>query len=533
MSILHNDLSRPHDTIMIASTGRALKPEQRPLGLIGEVVAPRWVFKKGAQARNFEMSWEMLLANGLPLHHETNAHFFETARRYFTACRNGDVTGKKLSLNVCRNKTYTIIIVMNFAISNGLNSIGELQKAHEQGLLHVLTRHEGTTLKSEGEKLTYQHIKFRLMTLYELSRLYNKTYQRSSVLTDGLSFTVFSSIEEASEFAGLVGKSGGITPDAPPECVFSLLGNSISYIRDFAEDLIYVEEQNWTRKCAPLARRTIDLAKMLMSALDDRPHWLDDNGKVVLKKLADAAGLSGRHLFRKNHRRLIALYEAIKKHPLSPGAKVARLEIRLESEQVPSISRRGALHHATENRATFPYIGKPGRNAPWPIEFLGSDTKGKRGLQTAINNLWTSCYIVVAAFMCDRLSETLGIPVDCITHGVDGAYIRTPKFKNRNSEGGSFLLQPCPPIVVQAVEILTRLGRTARDEAASDKLFCVRTHMGNVVPIAHTLIERLRRFAHLTGSDVQAGTAEKWSYAPHQLRRFFATAWVHYFEFGG
>ncbi|WP_334545037.1 hypothetical protein [Rhizobium leguminosarum] len=133
--------------------------------------------------------------------------------------------------------------------------------------------------------------------------------------------------------------------------------------------------------------------------------------------------------------------------------------------------------------------------------------------------------------MCDRESETLAIETDCLVQGIDGWYIKTPNFKARNVDGGSVVLQPCPKVVELAVRVLQRLGGPARAEANSEKLLCITHNQGSSVPEETELRKRLARFAKATKTNIY-GAGKDWHLAPHQLRRFFVTAWIHYYEYG-
>lgn len=530
-----------HAELEMAVNGAAaprilLQPEQRPIGLIGELVAGRWIFEKGARAHHQSVSWEMRLANGLPLNHPVNSRYFEMVRRYFTGCRNGDVTGKKLSVGVSIFKSYQLISIINFSLKKGMSSLSAISRIHEKELVHYMSRSKKIISGATGAKLTVDQVKFNLGILYELPRLFEPYGKAKSILNDGLRIIIFSSRKEYYKLARLVGYEKGTTPDAPPECVFSLLRNSIHYFTNFSDDLVHLEDLDWNAlrqaEVKPQPKWTKEVAQALLSAVDERPDWLDAHGKVIKFRFAPSAGLRLRFQFCRRHLALIKLYETLMTDPTTQDAKDAKLILEVEAERIALPRGSRLWQRANSYPDILPFSGNPGRHAPWPIEFLSTDTRGRKGLRTAVSYLWTSCYIILAAFMCDRSQETLGIEANCIVHGVDGAYIRTPKFKNRNKEGGSFVLQPCPPVVVLAVETLVRLGRKVREQTNSNKLLCVKKYRGNNVPSNGALTNRLELFAKYTGSDVYGG-GNSWRFSPRQLRRFFATAWVNYFEFGG
>ncbi|MFW8644415.1 hypothetical protein ACOJBO_25760 [Rhizobium beringeri] len=126
----------------------------------------------------------------------------------------------------------------------------------------------------------------------------------------------------------------------------------------------------------------------------------------------------------------------------------------------------------------------------------------------------------------------MNLDVDCLVEKLDGWYLRSRKFKGHKADVGSYIEQPCPEVVVRAVRGITELGMDARAAAGSTNLFFIPHRLGASVPDESTVRNRLQRFGEKTGA-ASNGDEGNWFVTPSQLRRFFVTMWVNYYEFGG
>ena len=161
------------------------------------------------------------------------------------------------------------------------------------------------------------------------------------------------------------------------------------------------------------------------------------------------------------------------------------------------------------------------KGGPWPIQIYGSNPHGQPSLEQAANNLWSACFVVIAAFMADRIEEVLETEVDCLDLSrPEGPYFKNKNWKDTNADSGLEGARPCPQIVVEAVQVLLELGALARAETGSQKLFMADHRLGSSVADHSTARKRLKSFCGWIG--IPADEAEDlWSIAPHQLRRFF------------
>lgn len=520
------------------ATGQApvVLPESRPLGLIGDVIADHWEFASGRRHRLLRMAWTRKMANGYPLNHEVNSGYWELARRYFTACRNGCATGKPLAVKTCIGNTHTLFLIIDHVMRSGHSSLWTYPKRESESLLAALAGGTGVALPSRHVRGT---IRQRFETSRQLYLLFTQAPAEGSVLSDGFRFATLSGSQEVVALARLIGQEQGTTPDAPPEVVFKCLGAAIEYVACYADEIIELShaakqlreqvecESAATKK--PRYTKNSEIAAALLTALDVRPPWVDGVGTIMKSDLARQVGMNPPDIYKPRYKPLIESAELLLRGINVSGTEEAR-HILIQAAKAP---QPRAEHPGREvaKRLGLPFTGAAGQFSPWPISIVGNSKGDRIGLGTVVTQLWTASYLILAAFMCDRESETLAIEADCLVPGVDGWYIRTPNFKTRNGEGGSLVLQPCPKVVVLAVQVLQRLSAFARSQANSEKLFCIEHHMGVSVPEETELRKRVLRFADVTGADT-FGAGEHWHLTPQQLRRFFPTAWVNYYEYG-
>lgn len=512
-------------------------PEGRPLGLIGDVIADHWEFASGRRHRLLKMAWTRKMANGFPLNHEVNSGFWELARRYFTACRNGYATGEPLAVKTCIGNTYALFLIIDHVMQSGHSSLWSYPKRESESLLAALAGGTGVASPSRNVRATISH---RLEISRKLYILFTQAPAEGSVLNDGFRFAPLSGSQEVVALARLIGQEQGTTPDAPPEVVFKCLGAAIEYVAYYADEVIelshaarQLREQVECESAAvtkkPRYSKNSEIATALLTALDVRPAWVDALGTIMKSDLARQLGMRPSDIYKLRYKPLIESAELQLRGINVSGTKEAQ-QILVQAAKAPK-PRDEHPGREVGKRLGLPFTGAAGQFSPWPISIVGNSKGDRIGLGTVVTQLWTASYLILGAFMCDRESETLATEADCLVQGVDGWYIRTPNFKTRNGEGGSLVLQPCPAVVVLAVQVLQRLSAFARSQANSEKLFCIEHHMGVSVPEETELRKRVLRFAEVAGADTY-GAGEHWHLTPQQLRRFFPTAWVNYYEYG-
>ncbi|MBX4961376.1 hypothetical protein [Rhizobium binae] len=512
-------------------------PETRPLGLVGELVADRWVFECGLRHKPQRIVWTREMANGHPLNHPLNASFWELSRRFFTACRNGKATRKPMAVSTCISVTYVLFQVIDAVMRSGAVSLWTFKAQGFDDLLLALTNR-----KTDEEDCDYVlaavRIRFEVVRLLYL--LVAKGSDNGVVLNDGFSFVTFSSQEDVIAFAKRINSADeNETLDAPPEVVFPLLNAAIEYVTSYADDITTLHhtaerlrpqiERQLRDEYRPRYTRRSQIASALLEALVVRPSWVDESNAVRKTELAQHLDMDRTSVYKKRHQSMFEAAELLLAGGEGQLADEARFLLMSAATKSPMAKGDPAVGPHLAKAIGLPFSGKAGPHAPWPIVNVG---KGGRSMDvgTAVSLLWTASYLILASFMADRESETLAIETDCLVYGVDGCYIKTPNFKTRNVDGGSLITQPCPKVVELAVRVLIRLGEVARSEANSNKLLYVTHHHGSSVPDGGDLRYRLSMFAEVCQVDTYQG--KKWPIAPHQLRRFFVTSWLHYHEFG-
>ena len=154
-------------------------------------------------------------------------------------------------------------------------------------------------------------------------------------------------------------------------------------------------------------------------------------------------------------------------------------------------------------------------------------------LPAALSYLAVACGTVIAAFSARRAAEIVGLQENCIVRDDAGnPWLRSFIHKTLQSDG----TVPVPEVVASAVATLERLSARARMINASRYLFQFNLPGGDVIvgmgrdgsPIFQ-LSTRLREFGYFV--DVPAlPDGSRWSFRPHQFRRFFAVLYVWFYD---
>ena len=154
-------------------------------------------------------------------------------------------------------------------------------------------------------------------------------------------------------------------------------------------------------------------------------------------------------------------------------------------------------------------------------------------VKIALRYLTAACAIVIAAFSARRAAEIVGLQLDCIERDNTGKpWLRSFIHKTLQTYGKV----PVPEAVAAAVAVLSRLSARARTTTGTNYLFQYNapgTHI--VVGIGREgfpvldLSKLTREFGYFV--DVPPlPDGSRWSFHPHQLRRFFAVLYVWCYE---
>ena len=154
-------------------------------------------------------------------------------------------------------------------------------------------------------------------------------------------------------------------------------------------------------------------------------------------------------------------------------------------------------------------------------------------MNTAISFLATACSIVIAAFSARRAAEIVGLKVGCILRDESGnAWLRSFVHKTLQSDG----TVPVPEIVAAAVSTLERLSARARKHSRKPFLFQYNLPgLDNVIGLGSSgvptfrISQWMREFGYFV--DVPSlPDGSRWTFRPHQFRRFFAVLYIWCYE---
>ncbi|WP_333902873.1 hypothetical protein [Achromobacter insolitus] len=156
-------------------------------------------------------------------------------------------------------------------------------------------------------------------------------------------------------------------------------------------------------------------------------------------------------------------------------------------------------------------------------------------LPLALNFLMTACAVVIAAFSARRAAEIIGLKVGCIEHDDMGKpWLRI--FIHKTSQGVTAV--PVPEVVENAIAILERLSESARVLNGSPYLFQylhIDSQECRWLSEAGQPVFPFGSFLRKYGYFIDIPTlpdGTRWTFRPHQLRRFFAILYVWIYDLG-
>lgn len=150
-------------------------------------------------------------------------------------------------------------------------------------------------------------------------------------------------------------------------------------------------------------------------------------------------------------------------------------------------------------------------------------------LRTALNYLAVACGVVIAAFSARRAAEIVGLRRGCIKRDdTGGPWLQSFIHKTVQSDG----TVPVPEVVAAAVAVLERLSARARQRTGTEYLFQFNLPASDAVvglgrdgvPVFQ-LGSLMREFGYFVDvPPLEDGS--RWTFRPHQFRRFFAVLYV-------
>lgn len=149
---------------------------------------------------------------------------------------------------------------------------------------------------------------------------------------------------------------------------------------------------------------------------------------------------------------------------------------------------------------------------------------------TAVKNMATACWIIIAAFTARRLEELNDLRDDCVK-GDDESGWWLQVYIEKTLQRKEWV--PVPKLVVCAIELLRKISSLSRHATKSDALFQWMNEDGECIRL--DVAPRLDSFASLLKVPLhkpREGEPEVWHWHPHQFRRFFAVLYFYRYEAG-
>ncbi len=543
---------RPDSFNLGSSSTRKLYDIGRVKGLQTEWDTDCWVFEPDRPRSNNKIYWDRQLCNGTLLTDPVNASLLETARRFLAISVNvpgGFFAERCVAYNL--HLAFDLLAIIDWAVSLGHQCLADASPADWDKYKQDIKYGSNHFLGKPSNEVTSDRILSVFRVFQQVFDMYKTPSDDGSYfLNDGLRFKPFNHPGEAISIAQDLGKTGGITDTLPPQTALYFINAAIEYVANYSDDIIKLSDELDQLRLSPTfgrqeyARRApgeamSDFAGVLMKRLDRALKAPLSIHSFSKSEIANDAGMNVTVLYKPKYSSFIqqALKAATIRDDSSRRRACERLSAKLIRLQRP---RRTRVYNRTvkfprvgESEArqlNLPFKGESGKAAPWPIVKVGSRNRGD-SLEEAIVNLWNAVYVVIGVFMADRTTSIMETEVDCLSEGSDGYYLRTSTTKESNTALGLTNARPCPDIVAKAVDVAIRLGRNARVRTHSNKLFMGNNRLGDSVPESSSMRNRLKRFSqsiNLPAND----DFEHWLLKSQELRRFFATAWVWYYELG-
>lgn len=517
-----------------------------------------WEFRTNRLTGINRIRWDRRLADGSKLTDPYRADLLETAKRFFAILMEDPADVMRLGDGHASviQRTYILLTIIDWAVLRGRTCLADLTpadwEAYKERVAFGSDFVLGRVPKENAPRTTASAILNKFRVWQHLRDFYETRLPGGSrLLSDGLAFDPFVFPGDATALARQLGAETGRTRTIPPPTALHYLNAAIEYVATHSKDILHLRKHakeayerlsNATRSGGkrPTADETVRRLAAVLQPFVHQPELTPTYGGAPSRPaLAARIGVAHTALYRNT--RCARLMDLLTRHVAGSGsdrdtARELHEEInRILTNTMPQSKApdKARVMSRVAAEIGLPFTGNASPGAPWPIEVIGSSPKNGRSLEAAVRHLWSACFLVIAAFMADRLSEVLETTDDCLDlDRPDGPYMRNVTWKDTNTAAGVASARPCPQIVAKAVEVALELGEDARTAMGSNKLFVVEHRGGFSLPDETTVRMRLEDF----GRQIEVPPDELgdvWLISPHELRRFFAIAWVWNYELGG
>lgn len=534
--------------------GRTLAAIELPPDVIDTWEAVVWRHKK-QPGESERLSWERKLPNGEMLTDIKWASLLEMCRRYYCHLRN--TREKLLARDTAFSRMNIVFQLVDWVVSTGFSSLASVTASAVRTLVDTIDKGisaargivkkpraragtlacENSQQKANAGNLSGSYLSVVLSVIHELYDLYCVPFENDEfVLNDGFRYSLFDDFLEAAEAGRKKGRAQDQTDDINEEAVFAYTDAALQFIYDFADDLIELKERAdalpppTASRVSPGERIALVAELLGFEVLADSSELLAEDAPNF-SKIAQKCGIDPTSIYKPHFKTLILEAASARKSKRAKREAFAQELFEVARSKRVKVQPPPTRARNAGQLIGLPFTGKKsGTASPWPVETIGASRHNGRSLEAAITDLWTSIAIIIFAWEADRTGEALSLEADCLEEGVDGWYLKSRVFKDRNQISGSETRHPCPAVVVRAIQVAFRLGANARLNSGSNELFLRDNRLRESVSDQSSLRDRMADFAK---RHVREDVAKGIKFIPRHFRRFFPTLWVNYYSYGG
>ncbi len=541
-----------HQTYKIHQAQRPIRPLanlELPSDMKGGWDDQIYEHERHHRSQPFKIIWQRDLSDG-KLTDPKWSLLWETLRRYYCylrgyrsrpVSRSTAFACVNIAIKLCEWLTkcgYTSFSQVSYDALQNLTSTIEEGSWAADGEKRKTRKRPGKSIdvdaleQASGTTYAKSHLSQIRSVIWELHDLYVHPMDGENyALGDGFRYSVeaFSDYNEA-------GKDHEQTEDLAPDLVFQYTDAALQFLYDYSDEIIELKDRNENLVSREVSRaRPGDRLRQLAAVLydevtNDRSQLFSASGPIY-PNIASKLGMDATSIHKPRYKQLIA--ECFKHRQDESGLDAIKYKLQAIATKTGRIVEgENARDRGASVKLGLPYFGKKsGSASPWPIEIVGfSANSSKMSLERAVVDLWTASIIIILAWQGERTGQILDLDVDCLDQRLDGWYIKSRKFKDRNDTIGTATFHPCPLVVVKAVHVATKLGAAARASEKSTKLFFRTNRLRDSIPDQSALRRQVADFGERYVNDPNSAGIKL---IPRHLRRFFPTLWIHYYSYGG
>jgi integrase len=523
--------------------------------LLSDYDAPFWDLNLGKETKPPRIRWDREFPDGSCLLDPEHAELLAFAKHYLEILIEDPLELRYLDkISTALSRTRVLLVLIERLVVLGLPSFDRINPSQMDDILQDAVFGEpcltGRKLRRECTKenaISVGAITAYFRVLKDVWEFSQAKFEDGEPLgLRGPLFDPFSSTRGYGSLAEKLGKPVGRTRTLSHRTALLYINHSIKWIVDHSTELLDLRDAAAKARKEIIAekadggrRQTKDELQISVATFALRFVTTGnlrkpsvDAAQVTRPQIAKVIECSMSTLYR--NEAVQPVLDALETYAQSGRQQSAANRVVQEAEALLAKSKQrlreelteGAIQRLTKERLRLPYSGsvtEPG--SPWPIETIGSSAHGTASLEARLNNLWCACWIVITAFMADRLGEVTELRGDCLKLTPLGPSVEHHTYKIGGTEAGIRETKPCPAIVGEAIRVLARLGEGGSDAPAMRKVFAHQHRGGFGVPEDSSIRQRLFEFGLFIGLTDEE-TKRTHGLSPHELRRWFAMAYM-------